>query len=96
MISVKNINVGDTVYCKKFKKGDNTRRDLRINTKCIILKIHYISESILVKIKNTDDTYSFHIGKYQSYYFNYCDYFYTVAEYRKEKLKKLNELFEKI
>lgn len=84
------MKVGDILYCKKsscfVNKGE----------KYLIVRVYSINETIHVKCLSnnlhSDETHCFHIGEYNSLYYNFSDYFYTASEYRKLKLEKLNNI----
>lgn len=82
------MKVGDKVYCKKKRKSKYNSRAIYKNEECTVVQIDRIQERI--RIKCNDGEFSFHIGEYDTDYYNFSDYFYSIMEYRKLKLEKIN------
>lgn len=86
------MKVGDKVYCKKKRKSKwKSKYNSRViykDEECTVVQIDRIQERIQIRCHNGE--FSFHIGEYDTDYYNFSDYFYSIVEYRKLKLEKIN------
>lgn len=83
------MRVGEKVYCKKGRVNFYKNKSLYKGQYYTILDIKMEKETITIGNTVRVDDFDFHIGDYDTEYYNFCDYFYTTSEIRKRKLKKL-------
>jgi hypothetical protein len=88
-----NLKIGDKLYCKKQRYSKYSKYVLYKWEECTIIDINNDKENLT--ISSREGECSFHTGEYDIDYYNFTDYFYTLQDYRRIKLDKLNNFSKK-